>query len=109
MHLHFEIFVSLAPLKCRIGCFWGTEKFFKADFGVKNFPGSGRVVSGSVGFMGPQTAKINPTYKEVSFQRELCSHFCFVGFAYSLYRYSILFVFDFLSGLFWQHTARGGI
>lgn len=47
------------------GCYWGTEKFFKKDFGNKAFPGSGAVVDGAVGFMGPSTAKKNPTYKEV--------------------------------------------
>lgn len=47
------------------GCYWGTEKFFKSDFGVKTFTGSGKVVSGKVGFMGPPTAKPNPTYREV--------------------------------------------
>jgi len=47
------------------GCYWGTEKFFKSDFGVKSFPGSGKVISGKVGFMGPKTAKPNPTYREV--------------------------------------------
>lgn len=48
-----------------LGCYWGTEKFFKHDFGEKAFPGSGRVLEGRVGFMGPSTAKPNPTYKEV--------------------------------------------
>ena len=33
------------------GCYWGTEKFFKVDFGKKKFPGS--VLEGAVGFMGP--------------------------------------------------------
>jgi hypothetical protein len=28
------------------GCFWGTEKFFKSDFGVKFFQGSGKILSG---------------------------------------------------------------
>lgn len=30
------------------------------------FPGSGKVVSGQVGFMGPATAKPDPTYEEVT-------------------------------------------
>lgn len=48
-----------------LGCYWGTEKYFKIDFGKKNFPGSGAVVKGRVGFMGPVDAKKAPTYKEV--------------------------------------------
>lgn len=48
-----------------LGCYWGTEKYFKHDFGRKSFPGSGLVTSGKVGFMGPPTAKQNPTYEEV--------------------------------------------
>eukprot|EP01031_Cornospumella_fuschlensis_P031944 gene31944-38622_t len=47
------------------GCYWGTEKFFKNDFGKKNFQGLGSVTSGKVGFMGPNGAKAFPTYKEV--------------------------------------------
>ncbi len=47
------------------GCYWGTEKYFKHDFGTKIFEGSGRIVSGKVGFMGPSTAKKFPTYEEV--------------------------------------------
>jgi hypothetical protein len=34
------------------GCYWGTEKFFKKDFGNKVFRGAGKVVDGKVGFMG---------------------------------------------------------
>jgi peptide methionine sulfoxide reductase MsrA len=48
-----------------IGCYWGTEKFFKKDFGIKAFSGSGVVKNGKVGFMGPPEAKKNPTYREV--------------------------------------------
>lgn len=44
------------------GCYWGTEKFFFKDFN-KSFPGS--IIAGAVGFMGPSTAKANPTYREV--------------------------------------------
>lgn len=66
------------------GCYWGTEKFFKKDFGVKVFKGVGKVLDGKVGFMGmlhllslsqfvvysvdslgPPSAKPNPTYREV--------------------------------------------
>lgn len=48
------------------GCYWGTEKFFKSDFGVKVFKGSGRVKSGKVGFMNPDnTAPPDPSYREV--------------------------------------------
>ena len=46
-----------------IGCYWGTEKFFKQDF---VFPGCGSITSGRVGFMGPPTAKKNPVYSEVA-------------------------------------------
>lgn len=46
------------------GCYWGTEKYFKKDFN-KYFPSAGNVVYGKVGFMGPTSAKENPTYQEV--------------------------------------------
>lgn len=42
------------------GCYWGTEKFFK-----HTYPGWRSVVDGEVGFMGPLTAKANPSYEEV--------------------------------------------
>jgi peptide-methionine (S)-S-oxide reductase len=45
------------------GCYWGTEKYLKVDFGRKRYPES--MIKGFVGFMGPHTAKANPTYKEV--------------------------------------------
>lgn len=45
------------------GCYWGTEKYFKKDF-AKVF-NKGAIVSGKVGFMGPSTAKANPSYPEV--------------------------------------------
>mmetsp|Transcript_4737 Transcript_4737/g.6505 ORF Transcript_4737/g.6505 Transcript_4737/m.6505 type:complete len:276 (+) Transcript_4737:59-886(+) len=46
------------------GCYWGTEKFFKHDFTAKNtVPGC--IIRGEVGFMGPKTAKENPTYNDV--------------------------------------------
>mmetsp|Transcript_37043 Transcript_37043/g.37699 ORF Transcript_37043/g.37699 Transcript_37043/m.37699 type:complete len:230 (+) Transcript_37043:117-806(+) len=45
------------------GCYWGTEKFFKHDFGGKRFPESN--IKGMVGFMGPPNAPENPTYKDV--------------------------------------------
>lgn len=44
------------------GCFWGTEKFFRDDFGAK-FPSSN--IIGQVGYMGPKTAIANPSYSEV--------------------------------------------
>lgn len=47
------------------GCYWGTEKYFKRDFGIKKFIGTGSIKSGKVGFMGAPDAKQNPTYKEV--------------------------------------------
>jgi len=45
------------------GCYWGTEKFFKYNFGKKNR--RGRINNAAVGFMGPADAPDNPTYKEV--------------------------------------------
>jgi peptide methionine sulfoxide reductase MsrA len=50
----------------KLGCYWGTEKYFKHDFGKKNFVGSGVVKNGRVGFMGPRDAKKNPKYSEVN-------------------------------------------
>lgn len=46
------------------GCYWGTEKYFKKEF-KKYFPNKGEVTWGKVGFMGPTTAKANPSYREV--------------------------------------------
>ena len=46
------------------GCYWGTEKYFKKDF-KKYFPNKGEITWGKVGFMGPTTAKANPSYREV--------------------------------------------
>jgi hypothetical protein len=43
------------------GCYWGTEKYFRRS----KYPGSESVQGGFVGFMGPATAKKNPTYREV--------------------------------------------
>ncbi len=48
-----------------VGCYWGTEHFLKNHFGIKHFEGRGKVLSGEVGFMGPFTAKANPSYPEV--------------------------------------------
>eukprot|EP00602_Paraphysomonas_sp_CaronLab_P006201 CAMPEP_0185023478 /NCGR_PEP_ID=MMETSP1103-20130426/6146_1 /TAXON_ID=36769 /ORGANISM="Paraphysomonas bandaiensis, Strain Caron Lab Isolate" /LENGTH=226 /DNA_ID=CAMNT_0027556085 /DNA_START=60 /DNA_END=740 /DNA_ORIENTATION=+ len=45
------------------GCYWGTEKFFKIDFGRKRYPES--LIKGDVGFMGPPGAQPNPSYREV--------------------------------------------
>lgn len=36
------------------------------------FPGSGTVLSGKVGFMGPTSAKKNPTYEEVNSSLKYC-------------------------------------
>lgn len=49
------------------GCYWGTEKFTKHDFGRKVFTSSTPIVGGKVGFMAPAeaNAKANPTYEEV--------------------------------------------
>lgn len=47
------------------GCYWGTQKYYETDF-KKKFP---HILSGDgigeVGFMGPETAPINPTYRQV--------------------------------------------
>jgi methionine-S-sulfoxide reductase len=43
------------------GCYWGTEKFLKSSYN----PAWRSVLEGEVGFMGPSTAKENPSYKEV--------------------------------------------
>lgn len=45
------------------GCYWGTEKFFYYNFGKNNTTGS--ITDANVGFMGPESAPANPTYKEV--------------------------------------------
>ena len=45
------------------GCYWGTEKYIKNDFGSKRYPGS--ILKATVGFMGPEDAKKNPSYREV--------------------------------------------
>lgn len=46
------------------GCYWGTEKYFKHEFAETNVV-EGRIKEGMVGFMGPKSAKINPTYEDV--------------------------------------------
>ena len=46
------------------GCYWGTEKYFKYDFAKKTHV-RGSIENGAVGFMGPKSAKKNPTYEEV--------------------------------------------
>jgi hypothetical protein len=55
-------FFVLTSFVCYEGCFWGTEKFFK-DFGNANK--QALVSPGAVGFMGPPSAKPNPSYYEV--------------------------------------------
>jgi hypothetical protein len=48
------------------GCYWGTEKFFKSDFGTKQYKGIGSVTKGKVGFMSADPrAKADPSYREV--------------------------------------------
>jgi peptide-methionine (S)-S-oxide reductase len=46
------------------GCYWGTEKYFRHDFGKKNTV-LGEILDGNVGFMGPADSPDNPNYKEV--------------------------------------------
>lgn len=55
--------MSLSNKACfGAGCYWGTEKFFKVDFGTKIKPGS--IKKGAVGFMSAVPgAKANPTYE----------------------------------------------
>ena len=46
------------------GCYWGTEKYFKEDFGKKKFPTS--AIEGKVGFMGlTGKEKPDPSYRDV--------------------------------------------
>jgi len=79
MMMMMMIFIACIGMHMKIGCYWGTEKFFKSDFGVKAFPGSGKVLSGKVGFMGPPTAKPNPSYREVRRILSSSSSFIFVA------------------------------
>ena len=45
--ISFEVILRIAFYSLfHPGCYWGTEKFFKSDFGKKVFVGSGSVVSG---------------------------------------------------------------
>jgi peptide-methionine (S)-S-oxide reductase len=44
------------------GCFWGVEKYFKDEF-ANMHPESN--IAGKVGYMGPKTAVVNPSYKDV--------------------------------------------
>ena len=46
------------------GCYWGTQKYFEKDFAAK-FPGVLVAKTGKVGFMGPENAPSNPSYKQV--------------------------------------------
>lgn len=43
------------------GCYWGTEQYIKNKLGKAK---QGWIVSGQVGFMGPDGSKPNPSYKE---------------------------------------------
>ena len=63
--ISYFIFVFIIFIACfGAGCYWGTEKFFKLDFGQKLFPGTN--IKGKVGFMGTTgKEKENPTYREV--------------------------------------------
>ncbi len=45
------------------GCYWGTEKYFFHDFNKRN--NNGKINNGQVGFMGPESAPVNPNYKDV--------------------------------------------
>ena len=49
---------------CGAGCYWGTEKFLKYDFGKKE-NAKGSITKGFVGYMGPRSAPPNPTYEDV--------------------------------------------
>lgn len=69
-----RIILSLLCCFLLVGCFWGTEKFFKVDFPLKygtgvtdgGDAGSGGVLTDiRVGYMGPSTALVNPTYAQV--------------------------------------------
>ena len=74
-----SLFYSSLCIPIFAGCFWGTEKYFKVDFPLKypksgtrgsvsNDSGSnsnGNILDVRVGYMGPSTAKANPTYSEV--------------------------------------------
>jgi len=46
------------------GCYWGTEKYFRYNF-QKKFPKLGKISKGAVGFMGPESAPENPSYRQV--------------------------------------------
>lgn len=59
--------VPSAPLKLALGagCYWGTEKFMARTFQKQpNLP-EGKILSGQVGFMGPKSARANPSYEDV--------------------------------------------
>lgn len=47
------------------GCYWGTEKFMSKSFLKQpNLP-EGKILSGKVGFMGPKSAPVDPSYQDV--------------------------------------------
>jgi peptide-methionine (S)-S-oxide reductase len=60
------VFAILSACCCVLdvaGCYWGTEKYFRTDFGKKN---PGVIINGNVGFMSPNSdSPKNPSYKEV--------------------------------------------
>jgi methionine-S-sulfoxide reductase len=61
--LHSTVEGVFVPRACfGAGCYWGTQKFFEKFIKTVN---NAKLVSGAVGFMGPEGAKANPTYREV--------------------------------------------
>lgn len=56
--------VSVEEVCFGAGCYWGTQKYFEVNFAEK-FPEVLVKGSGAVGFMGPASAKKNPSYQEV--------------------------------------------
>jgi peptide-methionine (S)-S-oxide reductase len=46
-----------------VGCFWGTEKYFKVDFPLKH--PTRALADVRVGYMGPPSAMVNPSYRDV--------------------------------------------
>ena len=54
---------SISSVACfGAGCYWGTEHYIMNKFGKSN---GSCILSGMVGFMGPEGSKVNPSYKEV--------------------------------------------
>ena len=60
-----SLYEEVTPKCCfGAGCYWGTEKYFKHEFAETNTV-DGHIKEGKVGFMGPKSAKINPSYEDV--------------------------------------------